>query len=103
MTVLWLLLQGCGVSENHYWKERADIACDKKKKCDGQGFNDEYDSKGDCKDAVLTGFDDLRTSYDDCEFDGGAAADCLGAERKQDCDEVGITVPDVCSEVYDCL
>jgi hypothetical protein len=102
MTVLLLLL-GCGTSENHYWKEQADIWCDKKKKCDGQGFDDEFDSKGDCKDEKLKEWDATRTSLEDCDFDGGAAGDCLSGQRNQDCEEWGIDVVDGCNEVYDCL
>ena len=106
MTVLWLLLTGCGVGENHYWKERADIHCDKLKKCDGQTFDDLYDGKGDCKDTWLKDNDATRTSYEedeDCEYDGGAAAECLRGYRNQNCDEWGIDTVDECNEVYSCL
>ncbi len=103
MTVLWLLL-GCAVGENHFWKERADIYCDKKKKCDGQGFDDEYDGKGDCKDTWLKDNDATRTSYEDCEYDGGAANECLHGYRNQSCEEIGEGgIPEGCNEVYDCL
>ena len=102
MTVLLLLL-GCGVGENHFWKEQADVWCDNKKKCDGQGFDDEFDGKGDCKDWWLKENDAVRTSYEDCEYDAGAAGDCLHGQRNQNCEEWGIDIVDGCNEVYDCL
>ena len=101
MTVL-LLLVGCGTGENHFWKEQADIWCDQKKKCDGQGFDDAYDNKGDCKDEWLKDNDAVRTSYADCDYDGGAAGDCLHGLKKQNCDEYGIDVVDACTNVYSC-
>jgi hypothetical protein len=107
MKALWVLLAGCGVSENHFWKERADIWCDKEKKCDGEGFDDQFDGKGDCKDWWLKENDATRTSYEedeDCEYDGGAAAECLRGYRHQNCEEIGEgQIPEGCNEVYSCL
>jgi hypothetical protein len=102
MTVLLLLL-GCAVGENHFWKERADIYCDKLKKCDGQGFDDQFDSKGDCKDWWLKDNDATRTSYEDCDYDGGAGGQCLRGYRDASCEELSGLIPDGCDEVYDCL
>ena len=42
-------------------------------------------------------------AYEECEYDGGAAGDCLHGLKKQDCDEWSNEVPDGCNEVYDCL
>jgi hypothetical protein len=104
MIALVLLLQGCRVGENHFWKERADIWCDKKKKCDGEGFDNEFDGKGDCKDEKLKEWDADRSSLEECEYDAAAAAACLDGQRGQNCEEIAEgQVIEGCNEVYSCL
>jgi hypothetical protein len=97
-----LFLTACGVSEDHYWNEQAEITCDKSEKCDGEAFDDAYENKSECEDELLAQYDDYRTSYQDCSFDGAAASECLSKKKKQDCDEYKLAEVDECKVVYTC-
>ena len=86
-----LIATGCsgGVSEDEFGEEAAKVFCAKMFECldgktlDFMGYDDEDACVEDLETEMEPGGDD-----DDCEYDAGAADDCLDAFEEMSCEDL---------------
>lgn len=87
--LLALFLIGCGVSEDSFAAQAADVGCSKAEECSPDSFTAVYGDQAECVDASTTLFEALYGCYiDNCEtYDGGKASDCISEAKGMSCDD----------------
>lgn len=101
--ILFALL-GCVTAQNYYEKSVA-VGCARLEECDKGNFEAAYSDAEDCRETNVDNTKELVDCYvEHCDFDAGAANECLAAMRTASCEDIsnGSYVND-CDDVYtDC-
>ena len=84
-----VIATGCGggVSEDDFGKEAAKSICAKMFECNEAMMSKVYADEAACEDALSADMDP-GAKTDDCNYDAGAADDCLDAFDAMSCDDV---------------
>jgi hypothetical protein len=93
--VATLALVACGYSEDKYAEDFAAKYCDQLVECGGEP----------CADATGTDTTDTTPVDDSCEFDSGAAKECIDAAWECSEEVAGFSFPipaEICGKVYVC-
>jgi hypothetical protein len=96
-----LLLSACGLSEDKFIEKTAKKSCEMLFKCaEEEDIDPKFDDEGECRE-FIEGLAQPQGDEADCEYDGGAARDCLSAYDDMDCDDLFEgTSPAECDDVY---
>ncbi|MSP54626.1 MAG: hypothetical protein EXR69_03330 [Myxococcales bacterium] len=101
--ILFALL-GCVTAQNFSDKSVA-VICARLEECDKGSFEAFYSDANDCRNSTLEDSRELLDCYaENCDFDAGAASECLAITRAASCEDYssGAYVQD-CEEIYtDC-
>jgi hypothetical protein len=99
--LLSVLLPACGLSEENFIEKAARKSCEAVFECaEEEDIDPKFDDEEECRE-FIEGLAQPQGDEADCEYDGGAARDCLDAYDEMDCDDVmGGTSPPECDDVY---
>ncbi|MBN1335410.1 MAG: hypothetical protein JXB39_05570 [Deltaproteobacteria bacterium] len=97
-----VFLAACGPSRDNFIDAYIETVCEKVLECQEEDDSIQFDDQAECEGFFGVFIDD--DAFEDCDYDKGAARDCLDAIEELDCDfdEEGLEAVDACEDVWDC-
>ncbi|MFT7517985.1 MAG: hypothetical protein ACI9MC_000109 [Kiritimatiellia bacterium] len=88
--VIVLLIAGCGLNSDNYPDKYAKTLCDAYIDCEVNRFEEAYDDRKDCENAISDSVWRLLggVTNEECPFDKGAAQTCLQDLKNATCDSL---------------
>ena len=96
-----LIVTGCGLSEDKFIDKVANKYCDLFFECeDDLDYDLKWNDEGECVE-YFQGITQPKGEHADCDYDEGAAHDCLAAIDELECSDLNEFTPiPECDDVY---
>ena len=112
MIVAAPLFAGCGIfgsiDEDNYKDKYAEQICKITEECNRIVFDGLYDGDmAECMDAQNDYWDEVEDLSDGCDFDDGAAEDCINSLKEAECGDFydaddNADIFEDCGKIWDC-